>query len=205
MNGRKIVLPGEKIADARVSVPGGFNEGEATYAAVVGMLDEEGRFIPMEKKYRPAVDDAVIGMVTDARHAGYDVELNLPNVGFIPARDIRLKLELGDFVVCKVREVTETGDVDLADVRRLPKGKVVTFPPAKVPRLIGKKLSMINMIKENVGDVLVGNNGYVWISERADIPLAIRAISMIDEGAHFSGLTDRVAALFAQEKSKRVE
>ena len=204
MNGRKIILPGEKIADGRVQVPGAFSAGEATYASVVGMLDEEGRFIPMEKKYRPIVDDVVIGMVTDARHAGYDVELNLPNVGFIPARDIRLKLELGDFVVCKIREVTETGDMDLADVRRLPRGQMVVFPPAKVPRLIGKKLSMINMIKENVGDILVGNNGYVWISEKADIPLAIRVISMIDEGAHFSGLTDRIAAFFAKEKQDKV-
>jgi exosome complex component RRP4 len=204
MNGRKIILPGEKIADARVQVPGAFNDSQATYASVVGMLDEEGRFIPMEKKYRPIVDDVVIGMVTDARHAGYDVELNLPNVGFIPARDIRLKLELGDFVVCKVREVTETGDMDLADVRRLPRGQMVVFPPAKVPRLIGKKLSMINLIKENVGDILVGNNGYVWISEKADIPLAIKVVKMIDEGAHFSGLTDRVAAFFAKEKQNKV-
>jgi len=200
MTNRKIILPGEKIADGRVRVPGSFSEGEATFASVVGMLDEEGRFIPLEKRYRPAVDDTVIGMVTDARHAGYDVELNLPNAGFIPARDIRLKLELGDFVVCKVREVSEVGDVDLGEVRRLPKGKIVEFPPAKVPRLIGKKLSMITLLKENVGDILVGNNGYVWISEKANVPLAINAIKMIDEGAHFPGLTDRIAALFGKER-----
>jgi len=200
MNGRKVILPGDKVTNGKVSMPGCFAEGDSTFAAVMGMMDEEGRFIPLEKRYRPAMDDVVVGMITDVRHAGYDVELNLPNVGFIPSRDMRTKLELGDFVVCKIREVTEVGDVDLSDVRRLPKGKVVAFPPAKVPRLIGKKLSMINMIKESVGDLLVGNNGYIWISERADIPLAIKAITMVDEGAHFSGLTDRVAALFGKEK-----
>jgi exosome complex component RRP4 len=204
MNNRKIILPGEKIAEGRTPTPGAFPEGGATYAAVMGMMDEEGRFIPLERRYRPVVDDVVVGMVTDSRHAGYDVELNLPNVGFIPSRELRMKLELGDFVVCKIREVTEVGDMDLGDVRRLPKGKIIAFPPAKVPRLIGKKLSMINMIKESVGDVLVGNNGYVWISEKADMPLAIKAITMIDDGAHLPGLTDRVAALFAQEKKVKV-
>jgi len=200
MNGRKVILPGEKIIDGKVSMPGAFTENDATYAAVMGMMDEEGRFIPLEKRYRPATEDVVIGMVSDVRHAGYNVELNLPNVGFIPARDMRAKLELGDFVVCKIGEVTEVGDVDLFDVRRLPKGKIVSFPPAKVPRLIGKKLSMINMIKEGVGDILVGNNGYIWISERSNVPLAIKVINMVDEGAHFSGLTDRVAALLGKEK-----
>ena len=200
MNNRRIILPGEKIADGKVSAPGAFVQGESTFAAVIGMMDEEGRFIPLERKYRALVDDTVVGMVTDARHAGYDVELNLPDVGFIPSRDIRLKLELGDFVVCRIREVSEVGQVDLGEVRRLPKGKIIEFPPAKVPRLIGKKMSMINMLKENVGDIIVGNNGFVWISEKADVPLAIKVIKMIDEGAHFPGLTDRVAALFGKEK-----
>jgi exosome complex component RRP4 len=99
--------------------------------------------------------------------------------------------------------VNEVGDIDLSEVRRLPKGKVVKFPSAKVPRLVGRQSSMINMFKENVGDIMVGKNGYVWISENANIPLALKAINMIEEQAHKSGLTDRVAEFFANEKGEQ--
>ncbi len=197
MDIRRIILPGEKVAEGRVPMPGAFAQGEGTYAAVVGMMGEDNKFIPLEKVYRPFSEDVVIGMVTDSRHAGYDVDLNLPNAAFISTRENKVRLELGDFVICKVKEVSETGDIDLTEVRRLPKGKLVIFPPAKVPRLIGRQSSMINLVKEHVGDLMVGNNGYVWVSERADMPLAIKAITMIEEQAHFPGLTDRVSALFA--------
>lgn len=200
MSERKIILPGEKITAERYRIPGSFVEGDATFAAVVGMLDEGNRFIPLENRYKPFRDDVVVGIITDARHAGYSVDLNLPNDGFIPSRDIRITLQLGDFVMCKIRDVNEVGDVDLSEVRRLPKGKMVSFPPAKVPRLIGRQSSMINIFKDNVGDIIVGKNGYVWISEKADIPLALRAINMIEEQAHFPGLTDRVSELFKNEK-----
>ena len=200
MTEKRIILPGERITEGKFHIPGSFVENESTYAAVIGMLDEGSRFIPLENKYFPVREDIVVGVLTDSRHAGYSVEINQPKDAFIPSRDTRVKLEIGDFVFCKIKSVSEVGDIDLAEVRRLPKGKVITFPPAKVPRLVGRQSSMINMFKDNVGDIMVGKNGYVWISENADIPLALRAIAMIEEQAHKSGLTDRVAEFFAVEK-----
>lgn len=198
---RKIILPGEKVADGRMNIPQTFVEGDATYAAVVGMLDEEGRYIPLETRYKPVVGDVVVGMVTDVRHAGYEVDLNLPEGGFIPTRDIRITLQLGDFVICRVKAVNEVGDVDLGEVRRLPIGKIVEFPSAKVPRLIGRKSSMLMLLKEHAGgDLVVGNNGYVWISDKSDIPLLLKAIKLIERKAHKSGLTDEVANMLVTEK-----
>ncbi|MEW6722861.1 MAG: KH domain-containing protein [Candidatus Micrarchaeota archaeon] len=200
---KRIVLPGERIADGRVSAPNTFFEGGTTYAAVIGMVDDEGRYIPLENRYRPAVGDVVVGMITDARHAGYDVDLNLPHDGFVPTRDMRLTLQLGDFVICKVKSVSEVGDVDLGEVRRLPKGKIVEFPSAKVPRLIGKKSSMITLLKDYTGgDIVVGNNGYVWISEKSDMPLLLKAIKIIERKAHKSGLTDEMSR-FLREATGR--
>jgi exosome complex component RRP4 len=191
---RRIILPGEKIAEGRLSAPNTYYDGAVTYAAVIGMMDDEGRYIPLENRYRPVVGDVVVGMVTDVRHAGYEVELNLPHGGFIPTRDIRLTLQLGDFVICRVKSVNEVGDVDLGEVRRLPKGKIIEFPSAKVPRLIGKKSSMIGLLKDYTGgDIMVGNNGYVWMSEKSDMPLLLKAIAMIERKAHKSGLTDEIA------------
>jgi len=201
---RRIVLPGEKIADGRLNVPQTFVEGDATYAAVIGMMDEEGRYIPLETRYKAVVGDVVVGMVTDVRHAGYEVDLNLPEGGFIPTRDIRISLQLGDFVICRVKSVNEVGDIDLGEVRRLPKGKIIEFPSAKVPRLIGRKSSMLMLLKEHAGgDLMVGNNGYVWMSEKSDIPLLLKALKLIERKAHKSGLTDEVANLLVKERGDR--
>jgi exosome complex component RRP4 len=201
---RRIVLPGEKIGAGRINAPNTYFDGTDTYAAVVGMVDDEGRYVALENRYRPIVGDIVVGMVTDVRHAGYEVDLNLPQGGFIPTRDIRLSLQLGDFVICKVKSVNEVGDVDLGEVRRLPKGKIVEFPSAKVPRLIGKKSSMLSLLKEYTGgDIMVGNNGYVWISERSDMPVLLKAIKIIERKAHKSGLTDEIAAFLSKHGTRR--
>jgi exosome complex component RRP4 len=199
MSERKVILPGEKITDGKYKIPGSFVEGDATYAAVAGMLDEGNRFIPLENKYRPFRDDVVVGVITDVRHAGYSVDLNLANDGFIPSRDISIRLELGDFVMCKIKSVNEVGDVDIGEVRRMPKGKVIPFPPAKVPRLVGRQSSMISMFEKYVGDIVVGKNGMVWISDKGNIPLTLKAIKIIENEAHFPGLTDRIMNLFEEE------
>ena len=198
---KRIVLPGEKIAQGRMNIPNTYSDGETTFAAVIGMMDEEGRYIPLENRYKAVVGEVVGGVVTDVRHAGYEVDLNLPEGGFIPTRDIKLTLQLGDFVICRVKTVSEVGDVDLGEVRRLPKGKIIEFPSAKVPRLIGRKSSMLNMLKDYAGgDIMVGNNGFVWISDKCDIPLMLKAIKLVERKAHKSGLTDEVAAFLKSEK-----
>ncbi|HID72817.1 TPA: RNA-binding protein, partial [Candidatus Micrarchaeota archaeon] len=83
---KKIVLPGEKIADGKIRAPNTYIEGDSTYAAVVGMMDDKGRYIPLENRYGPSMGDIVVGMVTDVRHAGCGVDLNLPDGGFISTR-----------------------------------------------------------------------------------------------------------------------
>jgi len=199
---RQIVLPGEKIAEGKINAPNTYFDGAATYAAVMGTRGEDGRYIPLENRYWPSVGDVVVGMIVDVRHAGYEVDLNLPQGGFIPSRDIRISLQLGDFVICRVKSVNEVGDVDLGEVRRLPKGKIIEFPSAKVPRLIGKKSSMITLLKDYTGgDIMVGNNGFVWMSEKSDMPLLLEAVEMIKRKAHKSGLTDEMA-VFLKSKSK---
>ncbi|HSB47513.1 MAG TPA: KH domain-containing protein [Candidatus Bilamarchaeum sp.] len=198
---KRIVLPGEKIASGRMNIPNTYSDGDSTFAAVVGMMDADNRYIALENRYKPVVGEVVVGVVTDVRHAGYEVDLNLPEGGFIPTRDIRLTLQLGDFVICKVKSVNEVGDVDLGEVRRLPRGKIVEFPSAKVPRLIGRKSSMLNLLRDYAGgDIMVGNNGFVWISEKCDMPLLLEAIGIIDKKAHKSGLTDEISSFLRSRK-----
>ncbi len=203
MEGKRIILPGDKILEGRTSIPNTYTDGTSTYAAVVGTLDSEGRYISLENRYRSMVGDVVLGVITDMIHAGYRVDLNMPFEGFIPTRNVRGDFQLGDFVMCKVKSVSEVGDIDLGEVRRLPKGKVVEFPPAKVPRLIGRRSSMLLLLKDHAGgDIMVGNNGYVWISEKSNIPLLLKTLKLIELKAHRSGLTDEVAAMLSKESGK---
>lgn len=201
MSSKKIVLPGEKIADKRMHIPNTFVDGEATYAAVPGMLDDTGKYVPLEACYKPATEDVLIGVITDVRHSGYSVDLNLPHNGFISSRDMRGDLAVGDIIVAKAADVDEVGEVSLVEIRRLPKGQIIDFPPAKVPRLIGKKSSMLNLIREHSGgELIVGNNGYVWVSETSNIPLVLMAVDLVAKRAHLSGLTDAMQEFLKSNK-----
>ena len=71
------------------------------------------------------------------------------------------------------------------------------FPSAKIPRLIGKKSSMLDILRNNAGgDIVVGNNGYVWMSEKCNIPLLLNALDIIKAKAHKPGLTDTMTKFF---------
>ncbi|MEM4625967.1 MAG: KH domain-containing protein [Candidatus Bilamarchaeaceae archaeon] len=203
---RRIVLPGEKIAEGKFRIPNTYVEGENIYATLVGFIDENNRYVPIEKRYKPEPGELVVGVVTDARHAGYSVDLNLPTEGFISTKFMHATLMLGDMVIARIRSIERNGVIELTDIKRLPKGKIVTFPSAKVPRLVGKQNSMLDIIKKyGGGDVVVGTNGYVWISEKANIPLILKVMELIEEKAHTRGLTDRVVDFFEKEKAARAQ
>ena len=195
---RKLVLPGDKIADGKESIPHAYFENGAMYATLVGFVDETGRYLPIERPYKPLVGDIIVGVVTDARHAGYSVDLGYSSGGFISSRFVRVRLQLGDIIIAKIRTLSETGGImDLGEVKRLPQGKIVRFSTSKIPRLIGKNSSMLELIKKHgKGDMIVGNNGYVWISDASDIPKILKVMNIIDEKAHTRGLTDLITQFF---------
>ena len=202
MTEKKLLVPGDMVLNKRAFIANTYVENEMTYASVIGMLDEEGRFIPLELRYKPLREDVLVGVVSDVKHAGYVVDINLPETAFISNKDFVKTLRPGDIVCCKVGDVDETGGVDFMEIKSLPPGKVIRFPPAKVPRLIGRKSSMITLIREKVeGDIIVGNNGYVWIEDKANIPLALAACNLVIKRAHTSGLTDGMAQFLTTYKN----
>ena len=76
--------------------------------------------------------------------------------------------------------------------KKLIGGLVVHITPSKVPRLIGKKGSMVNTIKTHTRSmILVGQNGRVWV-KGGNETLAAEAIYMVDRYSHHAGLTEMV-------------
>jgi len=65
---------------------------------------------------------------------------------------------------------------------------------------------MITMIADATGcQLVVGRNGFVFVSHKGDHSLAVEAIRMIEREAHTSGLTDRVAAYLKERKGHAQE
>lgn len=191
---RKIVYPGCKLADRKLSGRGIYYENGASYAALIGFFDDEaGTLIPLEGAYEPEVGDLLVGFVSDIKPNGYRIYTGLPNNTFMSSKDFRDPLDVGDIIIAKVRDVDELKDISLIDPVLLRGGNVIRISPVKVPRVIGKKGSMLTQIKEATGsNIVVGKNGLIWISGGNEY-LATRAILKIEAEAHTSGLTERIA------------
>jgi exosome complex component RRP4 len=77
--------------------------------------------------------------------------------------------------------------------------------PTKIPRIIGRKGSMISMIKTETNcQIILGLNGTILVTGKsvAEEELAMTAIKKIEDESHTSGLTDRITHLLKEEKAK---
>lgn len=222
---RELVVPGQLIAEGGYHVrEGAYREGKQVYASVVGLADMRGeniRIIPLQGRYIPKPGDVVIGVVVDSHYSGWILDMNSPYTGnlFVSdllqrkvdlvREDISQYLGMGDVVVAKVKDVDERMRVRLEagepGMGRVKKGKLVEISPAKVPRVIGKKGSMLNTLQD-VGEckLRVGQNGriMIWGKNPRMINAVVEALLMIEREAHISGLTDRVHLMLEKIKSE---
>ena len=88
---------------------------------------------------------------------------------------------------------------------KLRGGRIIEINPNHIPRVIGRKGSMLNKIKKATDTkITVAQNGLVWIkgenSENEE--LVVETINMITKQAHTNGLTDRVSAFLSDKQSK---
>lgn len=212
---KEIVIPGDILADEEYnSGRGTFKENNKICSSLVGLVairDKKISVIPLQSKYIPKRGDVVIGEVTDIRFSMWNLEINSPYSGFLPASDVFGKekrelnrtFDVGDVLFLRVVDVDEVKKVKLGlkgrGLGKFRGGILINITPTKVPRLIGKKGSMINMIKDETKcEVIVGQNGVVWVKgDPAMERVAEKVINMIEEQAHTSGLTDRVRDMLA--------
>lgn len=222
---RELVVPGQLIAEGSYHVrEGAYQEGKQVYASVVGLADLRGpniRIIPLQGRYIPKPGDVVIGVVVDSHYSGWILDMNSPYTGNLFVSDLLQRkvdlvhedisqyLGIGDVVVAKVKDVDERMRVRLEagepGMGRVKTGKLVEISPAKVPRVIGKKGSMLNTLRD-VGEckLRVGQNGriMIWGKDPRMINAVVEALLMIEREAHISGLTDRVHLMLEKIKSE---
>ena len=212
---KQICVPGETIAKGMDFLPaqGTSREGENIISNKLGMVNVNGRLIsviPVSGKYIPKRGDTIIGQVFDVTMSGWRVNINCAYAAmlmlreatneFVPRnQDLTRIFNFGDLMVAKIENVTSQNLIDLTlkaqGLRKIHGGLTLKVTPSKVPRIIGKKGSMVSMIKKATkARIIVGQNGLVWIS--AEDPsmelLALNTIKKIEENAHISGLTDKI-------------
>jgi len=220
---RQLVTPGDLLAeDNYIAGDNTYEDNGKIYASRVGLVDYEVRkvhVVALKAFYVPSVGDTVIGKVVEVGTGGWMVDINAPYLAMLRASDVIDRpfkprtsdlpsiFDVGDLIIAKIVAYDRTSD-PLLDVRepglgKVMRGQLVEITPTKIPRLIGRKGSMISMIKkETACQITIGQNGLILISGKTpeDERLAVMAIHKVEEEAHTSGLTDRVTEMLRKEK-----
>ncbi len=215
---RKQVIPGDVITtgpfrpDQNTTMDG--NRIIATTIGISEIYDDTVRVIPLTGMYYPKINDLVIGKVVSHTSLSWELDINSCYVGFLPAQDVfgrdfsahanelTSKLDKGDLVAARIANFDRTRDplVTISDreLGKIDSGELVSISSSKVPRLIGKRGTMIQTIEMATGaTITIGQNGWVVVScENPDGLLkAKKAIQMIEEQAHIANLTDRIKSM----------
>lgn len=219
---RRIVIPGEIIAKGNDFLPGEGTEkkGENIVAIKFGLAEEINKLIkiiPLSGVYQPRRGNIVVGKVENVTFNGWVVDIDTSDYAFLPLSEVpryvnKNELEdvmnIGDMLVAKIEGIGKRG-IDLSirskTLGKIEEGIIVEINPNKVPRIIGKEGSMINLIKkETECNITVGQNGWIWIkSDKIENELLAKKIIMkIAEKSFINGLTEEVKEWINEEKRK---
>jgi len=221
---RELVLPGDFITDGKFKAGSGtYMDGGKIYASTLGIKSMRSDFVnvvPLSGQYIPKVGDQVIGVVVEVGPSNWLVDINSPypapmHINEAPWRvdfgDTARYLKVGESILARIFMVDEVKHVQVSmkdhGLRKIQGGEMVTISHSKVPRVIGRNGSMIQMIKNYTNCmIIVGQNGRIWIDGSAEgIENAVKAIRIIDVEAQAVGLTERLKEfLEGTQKGKKV-
>ena len=225
---RQIVIPGDLIAeDDYIVGENTYKEGNKIYSSRLGLVDYDNKIVSvvaLKAFYIPKVGDIVIGTISEVGFNGWTVDINAPYPAILRAGDVLSRpfkpqkddlsqvLDTGDLIVAKIASYDRTHDPQLTvgepGLGKITRGQIMKITPTKIPRVIGRKGSMISTIKQETGcNIILGLNGVVLVTGKSleGEDLAVRAIHMIEEESHTSGLTDRVAQMLKNEEVEKEE
>jgi exosome complex component RRP4 len=220
---RKQVIPGDVIAKGNYRFGSYIEKRGDEYIALRVGLAEVGRddlkLNPLTGPYLPRAEDEVIGKVADINGFGWVVDINSCFDGFLPAsfvfgrefspatHDLSSKFALGDMIGARIESFERSRDPQLSirghGYGKIESGEIIKISPTKVPRLIGRRGAMINMISEKTGcDIRVGQNGIVVVNGPPEgIVKSVKAIRMVEDEAHAADLMAKVEAYLGVSES----
>jgi exosome complex component RRP4 len=214
---RKQVIPGDVIVTGDYR-PGMYvqRRGSDMVALRIGLAEivrNDVKVIPLSGAYIPRAEDMVVGKVVNVTGYGWEADINSCFVGYLPGQfvfgrdfspsthDLTTRFKVGDLMLAKIEAFDRTRDPQLSirgpGLGKIPQGEIVKMTPMKVPRLIGRKGYMINMIAEfSACEIKVGQNGVVVVDGPAEgVRKAVAAIQLVEQEAHTADLTTKVQQL----------
>jgi len=222
---KQLVTPGELLAEGEY-LPGEntYMEENKIFASRIGLVDTDNKkvnVVALRAFYVPKMGDIVIGTVVEVGFNGWTVDIKSPYTALLRASDVLSRpfkpqadelsavLNAGDLIVAKIASYDRAHDPQLTvgepGLGKITRGQILHVTPTKIPRVIGRKGSMISMIKQETGcQIILGLNGVILVTgkEPEDEEIAIEAIKKIEEESHTSGLTDRITQLLKERKGK---
>ncbi len=220
---REVVIPGDLLGQGR-SGHGTYEEDDNVYSKVVGLVEKRDDLIfviPLGGIYNPKRGDGVIGRIDEISFSKWIVDINSPYQAVLPLSeavdefvdltktDLTRFFIYNDMIFAEISSVTKTKSIQLSmkdrKCRKLRGGRIIKVTPAKVPRIIGRGGSMVEMIKEMTGtQIVVGQNGLVWVKgENEDI--AAEAVLEIEQKSHIQGLTEQIKAMLTEKVKNNKE
>ncbi len=218
-NKRRLVIPGEVIVSGDDYLPGDFTqkEGSDIIANRYGLTEDSGRvvkIIPISGVFEPRKGNTVIGRVNDINFSGWSIDISGPYSAFLPLAECPRFIDrnnlaefadIGDIIVAKTYGV-KRGSIDLTlksrGLGKLEGGRIIRINSHKVPRVIGKEGSMINLIKNSTNtEITVGQNGFIWIKgDEKGEQKAEEAIEIVAEESAVGGLTEKIEKFLGGKK-----
>ena len=221
---KDLVIPGDVVYEGRIRT------GENTYrnqdqvcATRLGLVNyspDNVNVVALSAGYTPLVGDVVIGKVVDIDLGEWRIDIGAQTEAVMGIPDAVDRPFRTEFVMTRVLDIGDTMVAKIVDLdrRRTPilsilgpslgkvyDGFVMRITPSKIPRLIGKKGSMINMIIRETGcRVAIGQNGHILISgpNREREEMVVKTVTKIELEAHTSGLTNRTQEYLRQLKER---
>src|SRR3989338_6448890 len=164
---KRIVVPGELVTEERKKLGSHVfvREGKI-YSECIGMVNDDSDYasvVPLEGKYMPQAGDIVIGIINGEKFSIYEVDINSFYNASIMKRELREVLKPGTIVSAKINKVNELNEVELVQPRMFFGWEILEVSAVKIPRVIGREGSMLNILKEGTGsNLIVGKNGRIW-------------------------------------------
>ena len=126
---KSIVVPGEVLATGMDNFPGAgaYREKEEIYSSRLGVVYLDGRtikVIPLSGVYMPKSGDTIIGKVIDISFSSWRLDINCAYSAVLSLKDasndyigkgadLTQYYDLGDYVVCKITNVTSRISIEV--------------------------------------------------------------------------------------------
>ncbi len=197
----------------------------ATHLGVIKKTGRGLDLIPYKNVYTPRRGDYVVGVVTAYAPNGWIVDIGASTKAFLAAQelirrqggerrfdpktyDLTQQFSIGDLIGAVIYDINaqshailslnpEKTTVSPRHIGKLNGYFVIKVHTTKIPRIIGKKGSMIKMIKENIdGDIVIGQNGVILFKGDYEKYLLLKKIiNTIISRTFAPGLTGKIASM----------